>query len=58
MAVLKRFQYITPEDFETAKKNGIFKSTLMKRVCWTYGWDIDRAITQVERSKREVDVTQ
>lgn len=41
----KRFQYITDDDVATAKVNGICKSTLVNRVR-TYGWDIERAITQ------------
>lgn len=41
----KRYFYITPEDYETAKQNGIPESTVYRRVN-QQGWDIDRAITQ------------
>lgn len=41
----KRFHYITPEDTTTAEKNGITHNALYQRV-HSYGWDIDRAITQ------------
>lgn len=41
----KRYSYITPEDYETAERNGIKKATLETRV-YKMGWDIDRAITQ------------
>ena len=48
----KRYFYITPEDFEKAKENGIHKDTVLTRVR-KVGWDIDRAITKPVRSKRK-----
>lgn len=47
----KRYDYITPEDYATAEKNGITKSAMEQRV-YSYGWDIDRAITQPMRESR------
>ena len=41
----KRYVYITPDDYETAEKNGISRHTVYQRV-HTCGWDIDRAITE------------
>ena len=40
-------QYITPGDYETAKKNGIDKRLLENRVY--LGWDIERATTEPAR---------
>lgn len=40
----KRYEYITPQDYEIADKNGINRKMLNKRV-HELGWDIDRAIT-------------
>ena len=40
----KRYFYITPEDYETAKQNGIHRRLVYQRV--NNGWDIDRAITE------------
>jgi len=45
----KRYKYLTPADYETAKKNGIGKATLATRVY--RGWDIDRAITEEIREQ-------
>ncbi|GLY11384.1 hypothetical protein [Pseudobacillus badius] len=42
---MKRYVYITPEDYETAEKNGINRNTLEYRVRYG-GFDIDRAITE------------
>lgn len=36
--------YITPEQYEIAKSNGICKNTLNSRVFISY-WDIEKAIT-------------
>lgn len=40
----KRYEYITPQDYEIADKNGINRKMLNKRVR-ELGWDIERAIT-------------
>ena len=48
----KRYFYITPEDFEKAKENGIHKETVITRVR-KLGWDIDKAITKPAREKRK-----
>ncbi|OLN21886.1 hypothetical protein BTO30_12365 [Domibacillus antri] len=40
----KRYYYITPDDWETAERNNLNRSTVRSRVN-TYGWDIDRAVT-------------
>ena len=37
----KRYFYITPEDFEKAKENGIHKDTVITRVR-KLGWDVDK----------------
>ncbi|PIC72398.1 hypothetical protein [Sporosarcina sp. P17b] len=44
----RRYYYLTPEDREVAKSNGISEETLKYRV-GRAGWDIDRAITQPTR---------
>ena len=44
----KRYDYITPDDFETAKLNGITKTALEQRV-YSYNWDVDRATTEPMR---------
>lgn len=41
---MKRYTYITPDDYLIAKSNGIGKSTLETRV-HSLGWDIDTAIS-------------
>lgn len=43
--MMKRFGYITPEDYDIAEANGIKRKTAYYRV-HEYGWDIDRAITE------------
>ena len=48
----KRYFYITPEDFEKAKENGIPKDTVLTRVRML-GWDVDRAITKPPRKIRK-----
>ena len=48
----KRYFYITPEDFEKAKENGIHKDTVITRVR-KLGWDVDKAITKPARKKRK-----
>ena len=48
----KRYFYITPEDFEKAKENGIHKDTVITRVR-KLGWDVDKAITKPAREKRK-----
>lgn len=40
----KRYYYVTPDDYETAEKNGIDKLLVYQRV--NNGWDVDRAITE------------
>ncbi len=40
---MKRYWYITPEDYKEAESNGIDKTLLEQRVR-IYGWDIERAI--------------
>ncbi|MEK4713444.1 hypothetical protein [Sporosarcina sp. FSL K6-5500] len=45
----KRYDYITPKDYETAEANGISKRAVYQRVA-TYQWDIDRAVTQPLRN--------
>ena len=40
---MKRYVYITPEDYELAEKNGISNKLLYHRVRML-GWDIDRAV--------------
>ena len=40
-----KINYITPDDYEVAKQNGISESTLYARV-YNYFWDIERAITE------------
>ncbi len=45
---MKRYWYITPEDYEIAKKNGIKRGTVNDRVR-KWGWDVDRAITEVPK---------
>lgn len=44
----RRHYYLTPEDREIAKSNGISEESLKYRV-GRAGWDIDRAITQPTR---------
>lgn len=41
---MKRYQYITPEDYEIAEKNGLNRHLVNQRV-YSYGYDIDSAIT-------------
>ena len=48
----KRYFYITPEDFEKAKENGIHKDTVLTRVRML-GWDVDKAITKPPRKIRK-----
>ena len=48
----KRYFYITPEDFKIAEENGIPEYVVTTRVR-KLGWDIDRAITKLVRSKRK-----
>ena len=48
----KRYFYITPEDFEKAKENGIPKDTVLTRVRML-GWDVDNAITKPPRKIRK-----
>ena len=48
----KRFDYITPSDYEVAEENGINIHTLQTRV-YKLGWDIDRAITQKTQGKHK-----
>ena len=48
----KRYFYITPEDFEKAKENGIHKETVITRVR-KLGWDVDKAITKPPRKIRK-----
>ena len=48
----KRYFYITPEDFEKAKENGIPKDTVLTRVRML-GWAVDRAITKPPRKIRK-----
>ena len=48
----KRYFYITPEDFEKAKENGIRKETVITRVR-KLGWDVDKAITKPARKIRK-----
>ena len=48
----KRYFYITPEDFEKAKENGIPKDTVLTRVR-QLGWDVDKAITKPPRKIRK-----
>lgn len=50
----KRYDYVTPHDFEIAKLNGITESALTQRV-YNYGWDIDRAITQPMRVSKSFE---
>lgn len=40
----KRYSYITPNDYDTAERNGINKGALEQRVR-SHGWDIEKAIT-------------
>jgi hypothetical protein len=42
--------YLTPEDIETAARNGIAKTTVYSRV-YVLNWDVDKAITKSTRSK-------
>lgn len=44
----KRFEYITPEDFETAEQNGLSMKLVRERV-YNLGWDIDKAISTPKR---------
>lgn len=47
----KRWDYITPQDFATAEKNGISHQVAHTRV-YKYGWEIDTAITRpLQKSK-------
>ena len=48
----KRYFYITPDDYRIAKENGISEDTLLSRVR-KLGWDINKAITEPVRIKRE-----
>ncbi|PSL41724.1 hypothetical protein B0H94_11837 [Salsuginibacillus halophilus] len=48
---MKRYIYITPEDFEEAERNGVKYTTLRQRV-YQYGWDIDRAVSTPPRKMR------
>lgn len=41
----KRYQYITPSDYDLAEKNGIKRATLEARVR-EYGWEMERATTE------------
>jgi len=41
-------RYITPEDYENAKKNGINETLLYGRVHYN-GWSIDRAVKTPKR---------
>lgn len=47
--------YITPEEYEIAKNNGICRNTLEKRIRW-YGWDKERAISTPVRLKRKYPI--
>ena len=46
----RRYLYVTPEDFETAKRNGIPEKLVKTRV-YRDGWEINRAITKKVTSK-------
>lgn len=50
---MKRYYYITDEDYATAEKNGIKKDCVNSRVR-RLGWDVDRSITQPTRKRYEV----
>ena len=53
--MVKRYKYITPEDYKVAKENGINRNALLQRVR-IMKWDIDRAITEPIRvNKRFTD---
>ncbi len=41
----KRYFYITPEDYATARENGISEESVYQRV-YKQDWDIDRAVTE------------
>ena len=42
--------YVTPKDYETAKRNGISEKRVYARV-YMHGWNIDRAITEPVRKQ-------
>ncbi|WP_025693248.1 hypothetical protein [Paenibacillus zanthoxyli] len=44
--------YLTPEDIETGKANGIHAEMLRRRV-YVDGWDVDRAVTEVPRQQQD-----
>ena len=46
----RRYLYVTPDDFETAKRNGIPEKLVKTRV-YRDGWEINRAITKKVTSK-------
>ena len=46
----ENYWYITPEDYETAAKNGINKRLLYHRV-YVYGWSIERAINTKKKGE-------
>ncbi len=48
----KRYYYITEQDYKTAEMNGIKKDTVRARV-YRHGYDIDRAITEKVRPRKE-----
>lgn len=43
--------YITPEEYDIAKRNGLPKYLVYQRVM-VYGWDIERAITQPKKEQK------
>lgn len=49
--------YITPDHYETARKNGITEQNVYKRVC-VYNWSIERAITEPQKKVVTNELTQ
>lgn len=54
---MKRYGYVSPDDFETAERNGICQNTVESRVYYQ-GWDVDRAITEPPLKRRYLTAEQ
>lgn len=49
---MKRYYYITPDDYEIAKNNGLTVKNVQDRV-YRLGWDIEKAINTPKKNRKE-----
>lgn len=52
----KRYHYITPEDYETAERNGV-TAELAEARAWERGWDIDKAVMTPKKVQGRLEGT-